>query len=484
MFIVMALITTFTTTPLVSFLFPPAYQRKLEAWKRGEIDWDGNPIRRDSEDSTGVGNEKTGDTQVRKLLVYLRLDSLPSMFTFISLLGGDASEQVVRTHHSKVDTTEPTAEVSMVSIRRPLEVHGVRMLELTERTSAAMQISDLEMDNYRDPVVNTFRTFAQLHSLAASGSVDVIPETEYAAKLTEHATDCASDLLLIPWTSSHNGLSEFDSQTPDTLRADTQEMLVHKVFAAAHCDTAVFIDHGFGGGVGASIRADELRRGLSSMSLKSLRDRERTAPRMPITDRSHHVFFPFFGGPDDRVALRFVLQLAQSSNLSVTVVHYVMPAASSGKETAVTSQTEHGSGRGDFSPPTSPRIGTSENMLERVDTQTAQRDHDTDVALVHSLRDSLPASMTQRVVFEEVSSSTPLLDAVAQCKTEVGQNPKNAGDLVVVGRRHAMRTRDKTDVVPSVEMERLFGPAAAALRVCGARASVVVIQAGRREVQT
>ena len=44
MFVVMALVTTFATTPLVSWLYPPSYQRKLELWKQGKIDWDGNTL--------------------------------------------------------------------------------------------------------------------------------------------------------------------------------------------------------------------------------------------------------------------------------------------------------------------------------------------------------------------------------------------------------------------------------------------------------
>jgi hypothetical protein len=74
----MALITTFATTPLTSLLYPPWYQKKIEAWKRGEIDWEtGAPIdenRRGCED-TLIDREKP-DESVRSLLVYLRLDNM------------------------------------------------------------------------------------------------------------------------------------------------------------------------------------------------------------------------------------------------------------------------------------------------------------------------------------------------------------------------------------------------------------------------
>lgn len=74
----MALITTFATTPLTSLLYPPWYQKKLESWKRGEIDWDtGEPIdsaHKGSRDAL-IEDEKPS-TDIRSLLIYLRLDNM------------------------------------------------------------------------------------------------------------------------------------------------------------------------------------------------------------------------------------------------------------------------------------------------------------------------------------------------------------------------------------------------------------------------
>ena len=78
-FVVMALITTFATTPLTSALYPPWYQRKIEAWKRGDIDWEtGKPIRngRDSGADDDIQLHKLGPTEIGSLLIYLRLDNM------------------------------------------------------------------------------------------------------------------------------------------------------------------------------------------------------------------------------------------------------------------------------------------------------------------------------------------------------------------------------------------------------------------------
>lgn len=142
MFVVMALVTTVATTPLTKWLYPPWYQQKMEKWRRGETDQDGNHLHSDPS-SQGESVEKLKDAQVRRLLVYLRLDSLPSLFTFIALLGGDkkprrttALGDVVEVSGESVEEGQTTTQpISM----RPLEVHGLRILELTERTSSVMQ---------------------------------------------------------------------------------------------------------------------------------------------------------------------------------------------------------------------------------------------------------------------------------------------------------------------------------------------------------
>ena len=41
----MALVTTFVSSPLTSYFYPLWYQKKVESWRRGEIDWDtGKPL--------------------------------------------------------------------------------------------------------------------------------------------------------------------------------------------------------------------------------------------------------------------------------------------------------------------------------------------------------------------------------------------------------------------------------------------------------
>ena len=463
----MALVTTVSTTPLTTLLYPPWYQTKLEQWKRGEIDWEGNRLHPEEDSSLEKSIEKSQTTQVRRLLVYLRLDSLPSLFTFIALLGGERLPVMAKTHPSKIelstipeDFASTTNSSSALVSKRPLEVHGLRILELTDRTSSVMKVAEMDEYSYKDPVVNTFRTFAQLNNVAVSGQVSVVPKASYAETLASQALSHFSDLILIPW--NENGVVSDSDSAEDHFSTGLQEAFIQKTLEKATCNTAVFYNRGFGGPV------------LSESRPLSRSHRE--APVQPIADRSHHVYLPFFGGADDRVALRFVLQLAQNSNITVTVIHFVTPIVSSARENKTPEITV------EMTRTASVRESGSQLAIsEGIDTEVLYAGAAQDTALIHTLRDSLPSTLTNRVVFVDVRTTTPIIDCLSHARKEIAQS-RNAGDLVVVGRgHHATISTAEADLAsnPSgAEIRQTLGVVAESIISGGVRGSVLVIQAG------
>ncbi|KAH7040267.1 K+ homeostasis protein Kha1 [Microdochium trichocladiopsis] len=411
MFVVMALVTTFTTTPLTQWLYPPWYRKKLEAWKRGEIDWDGNPIVHD-DTSFSESAQKLHKTKMQRILVYLRLDSLPSTFTFLSILGVEEVPLAATEHDAHasdgVNTVVPRA--------RPLEVHALRILELTDRTSSVMKVTKAEDYAKRDPVINAFRTFSRLHDLAFSGNVVVTPESLYADTVVTHATSQESDFVLVPW--SQVGSNTEDQSVPFRVssegRYDPGSHLdfIQSVFAKAVCTTGIFISND------SSNTAATERPGLTrSKSIVSLRSNREVAV-LPNVDKSHHIFFPYIGGDDDRAALRFVLQIAKNPLIQATIVHLTLSDA----------------GTDDISPapPAAAADGTMSKEPTVVDSLAE------DATLFSTLQASLPNELAARVKFAEqsVSSKTAAQAAVKAASEVVGQNPRNAGDIVVVARRH------------------------------------------------
>ncbi|KAJ4390371.1 hypothetical protein N0V85_007286 [Neurospora sp. IMI 360204] len=474
-FVVMALVTTVATTPLTKALYPPWYQRKVERWRRGEIDWDENPLAPSESGSSAADPSKpVGDqSSIQRMLVYLRLDSLPSLFAFITLL----SPQTETTPKHEVESTiEETGDgsksVPVTTITRktkPLEVHGLRLIELTDRTSSVMQVTEgvaEELYSLRDPLINTFRTFSSLspgmsNNVAVSGRVAVVPESSYAETLTSHAADTQSEFALIPW-SEYGSLMDYDQPLSlslagagnDRFKGNTHLEFMHKTLAKAEkvCNAGIFIDNGFGGFGPRSSQPQGLTRSKSGVSLHS--QNRHTTPALAtyptITDRTHHVFLPFIGGADDRVALRLVLQLARNANVTATIVRLKYQNPSSAAD-------------------------------------------DEDATLLATLRDSsLPQEIASRVVFEEsnlTEGKNNLTETVlGLAKVTVGQKKGGAGDVVVVGRRHgkadteavAGASSSRVDVAggSGLDLAKTVGAVAEGLVTGAVAASVLVVQAG------
>jgi hypothetical protein len=460
----MALVTTVSTTPLTTLLYPPWYQKKLEAWKRGEIDWDGNNLH---EETSEVSLEKFHSSQVKRLLVYLRLESLSSLFTFIALLGDESPAPSPKVHKAKIG--QHPAEEEGSSSRQYLQVSGIRMLPLTERTSSVMKVSESDEYAHRDPVVNAFRTFAQLNNIAVSGDMSIVPESTFASTLVSKASDFSSDLILIPWSET-GIISEDETTFPSTeshsrFSNGPHTQFVREALDLAACNTAVFINHNFGGP-----RTNErgLQRALSGLSISNP-----AISVSPIADRSHHLFLPFLGGPDDRVALRFVLQLAHNVSITATILH--LQVTSDGVSSKAPETTEASSGiLGRFSK-SQPSIPLSVPFVPATVTSSS------DLAYLQTLRDSLPTALASRVVFESVQTSKPISMALKHVIAEVGQSPRNAGDLIVCGRG----TEWGNEVVGDHREEEVGKVLGRWAEVClerGMKASLLVMKAGGKAI--
>ncbi|KAI1472241.1 Sodium/hydrogen exchanger family-domain-containing protein [Daldinia caldariorum] len=460
-FVVMALVTTVSTSPLTRWLYPPWYQRKLEQWKRGEIDWDGNPLEhRNSSQDNYVSQLQ--EFRIRRLLVNLRLDSLPSLFTFISLLGDEkvtpSSEEASKSEAGDDTIDAPTP----ITRRRPLEVHALRILELTERTSSVMKVAKSDEYSRRDPVVNAFRTFARLHDVAVSGSVVITPEDSYAQTIVTQASDRESDFVLIPW--GETGSNKEDQSIPfrispeDRFSEKAHQDFVQATLANAVCSTGVFI--GNESSEFASLDRPAPPRTISGVSIRS--NKESALP--PIADKSLHVFFPYLGGADDRYALHFVLHLAKNPLISVTVAHLDF----------VEGEDEIAPVKEGHLEPDSP-TSISKNTIDT--EMTAQ-----DTSLLAALQSNISPELASRVTFTEVSvtAGSAVKQATELARETVGKNLHNAGDIVVVGRRHpilpaTVRTLDQSSTV--YDMQKTIGVFGQAMAMSDIKAGVLVVQA-------
>lgn len=465
-FVVMALITTFLSSPLTMYFYPVWYQKKVEAFRRGEIDWDtGKPL--DGTDSIvdAAHYDKVSSEKIRHLTVYLRLDSMPNLLAFASLFGGSSQTKAIshpKAAERTASTSKDTGEIVAEDQKRPVEAYGLRLLNLTDRGSSVMAVTEAQEYSAHDPVVNTFRTFGRLHNLAVSGEVVVVPESSFADTLSTRASE--SDFLLLPWSET-GGMSEQtiieDKGTKNKLAASTYTTFVNNTFEQSVSPVAVLVNKNFGGSKNKDKKErDKLRRTYSAVSLHS--NREKTV-MAPIADPSHHIFFAYFGGEDDRAALRLVLQLAEKPEVTATMVRFEVPPGLLGE--AATSSASSAAKGAEI---TTATTGSNEQ----------------DAAFFASLSASLPAELSARVMFETVSSSDPLKDVVGRAMAEVGQNPKNAGDLVVlgrnIGRNGALSESSSDEIKPASPSSAAATLGVLAEKVWDSKsgASILVVKAG------
>ncbi|KAB8251599.1 Sodium/hydrogen exchanger family-domain-containing protein [Aspergillus flavus] len=478
MFVVMALVTTFVTTPLTTVLYPKWYQIKVDRWRRGEIDWNGNPIQSDSRvDSVTLAKEQLQGTTVRRLLVYLRLDGLSSICTLAALLGPSrlAQPPLPKMHpdkrKSQTMSPEPAAEEAAqteVEDAPALQVHGVRLMELTDRDSSVMKVSEIEEYTLWDPVVNTFRAFGQWHDMSIMAGVSVVPEHSYADTVVGMAREESSDLLLIPWSET-GAMSEHQTglgiDEASRFANGPYTDFVSNVMRQSSSSVGVLIER--------SIYSRRTRKGLltkRSFSAMSIRSSVwNSAP--PAAARSHHIVLPFFGGDDDRFALRFVMQLAQNDQVTATIIH--IDVAPSPPQVSEVHQS---------SPSSTTKDKSSSQIL------TTAQGSESDATFFGAMKDSLSEELTTRIVFTRVSPQRDSIDAVGVAvtavKEEMGKVPQKAGNIVVVGRRNnrvdlnESSTSSQEEV--GAETSRVLGAVAQAMvrtenRIVG---DVLVLQAG------
>ncbi|KAH7391749.1 Sodium/hydrogen exchanger family-domain-containing protein [Pyrenochaeta sp. MPI-SDFR-AT-0127] len=332
MFVVMALVTTFATTPIVSYLYPPAYQRKLELWKAGKIDWEGNQLHPDDDSENNL--EKKLDVADR-LLVYLRADGLSSLFSVINLFSSAASRQSNSSNSSTNLTPIPEKGLFTTNLRhsvdessteqtqrKRLRIHSLRLTELSERTSSVMRVSE-PYEEYagNDPIMKAFGSLANTtasRDVVISGHVSIAPADAFAETLISKASSTASDFILVPWSET-GSLSELPSYFVGSAQRDPMvnrdfSRLVDDLFQSSKTTASigVFIDRTL---LRVSSSASATSQGISSAA--STYDEH--AVIYASDNGKTHLHVLYASSPDDLFAVKLALQLAQNPAVALSI---------------------------------------------------------------------------------------------------------------------------------------------------------------------
>jgi len=301
-FVLHALVLTFVTTPLVELVYPARFRSLPGASVESGIV--GAP------GATHGGD--TGDDMKSRFAVILdKLEHLPAAMTFAQLVKGSSngSSSTINVRGDidekieKGSTDDSLPEVSAVSYSQHISIDALRIIELTERTSAVLKSQSADVLMRQDPVLSVMRTFSQLNQFSVSTSLAVIPVDEYANSVATHARKAGSQMIVVPWTVTPD-ISDVDARpasplTPsnpfdqlfrknaaDAVSSVAASHVIRRIFLNSPTDVALFIDRG-----------------------------------LPLTaDGLPHLFLPFFGGPDDRLALSLVAQFCRNPGITATVI--------------------------------------------------------------------------------------------------------------------------------------------------------------------
>ena len=337
MFVLEALVLTFITTPLVTWLYPPQFRQRIAA--------SGANFRNVPDDEAvargqHVANSGSDENLKTRFTVVLdKLEHLPGMMALTQLIQPSLSEP------------------RSVSMQRGVLPHSIttealRLIELSDRVSAVMKSSISDTLLLTDPMLSIFRMFGHLNGIKVSPALSIVIFDDLAYSVAEHAKNHDSDMILIPWLPP---VQTFDRSNPPTPLDAHQPILPPPVTpnptATSNHTASGFKSHfshnpfdilfkssegsGMPGSGGNDISNSisfihsQFVRGVFSQSTTDVAlfvdqntfDLTSIAGNCDGVGVLHqHVFLPFFGGPDDRLALDFVVQICANPRVRGTVV--------------------------------------------------------------------------------------------------------------------------------------------------------------------
>jgi hypothetical protein len=299
MFVLHALVVTFMTTPLTIWFYPPKHRVH-----------EGARVKDKPKDADEGAERKTSDDDVKTKFAFVldRVEQLSSAMALTQLLQPPSAASSRTSINSVEEAKAKEAGVPVLSrltVDQPLiTIDVLRLIELTTRTSAVLKSQAAEALLQSDPIVSVFRTFGYLNHLPVSASLSVVPHNEFSTSIANHVRDSGSHMVIVPWTQAaptedggevtHNPFEGLFKQASEQTQpsAVVYSDFVRKVFLNAPCDVALFVDHGV----------------------------FNSAKAFDAASLNQHLFLPFFGGPDDRLALSFVVQLCANPSVTATVI--------------------------------------------------------------------------------------------------------------------------------------------------------------------
>jgi len=191
-----------------------------------------------------------------------------------------------------------------------LTVHVLRLVELTQRISTVIKFSESEETILHDPIMNVFRTFGKLNFVNVKPNLAIVSRQDFAQQIADSTNENQADSVIVPWGGAgaviedpSNMFEEMIGSHKNKLTSPQVSNYIQGVFnlLSEQANVFVFVDRGLGF------------------------SRQKTSKDLPASTSvgSVKIFLPFFGGKDDREALKFVVKLVKNPNVEVEVMRII-----------------------------------------------------------------------------------------------------------------------------------------------------------------
>ncbi len=193
MFVLEALLLTFATTPLVTFFYPQECRVRVAATGANfnnvpDGNEEGGSSRRTSRES-GAGLSKT-----RFTVVLDKLEHIPGMMVMAQLI--QPSIPTI----SPLDGNVSGSKKSLMKLKSAIpSIEALRLIELSDRTSAVMKSSAAESILLSDPLLSIFKMFGQLNDIVISTALSIVPLDDLSHAVADNARDSGSEMIMLPW---------------------------------------------------------------------------------------------------------------------------------------------------------------------------------------------------------------------------------------------------------------------------------------------
>nr|XP_019049777.1 potassium:hydrogen antiporter [Kwoniella bestiolae CBS 10118]OCF28707.1 potassium:hydrogen antiporter [Kwoniella bestiolae CBS 10118] len=521
MLVIVAIVLTFITTPGTIAIYPEHLRERLHGPSSHKKDQEHITAGINGSAEGGSG----GRENINKFLFILhKLEHLSAFMFLTQLLEApapstprkpfDASEAVGHemkkgdlTDGSTSSTPEnalarlpTTTSTNDHSSSHPAgvapSIDALKLMELTGRTHSVMQSAEKDQLLVTDDALQLFKQFGRLKGLEVKPHISIVEQDSYHQAVSDYSHDLGSELVILPWTKETGGMSSSNSTSVIASQFETifgngvgdssgaspiYTHFIRKVFSECSEDIALFVDRGFG----------------SSTTLQP--------------GSGQHIFLPFFGGPDDRLSLRFVVQLCKNNNVTATIVRIEKPDGSLEEDEEDAISTNGGGGKSESVQVHQAALASNQLTVgptnsaypetqARLASDTADNIAWTYYASPSATgRSSSIDNALSRISFFSTKSATPLSFAF-RCATSTIQSSTNGGGywrpmLIVTGRgrrsspiNHSQELNkilaDK-GLNPSIgaELRKTVGDPATSLILGGGlpgTASFLVMEAGKK----